>query len=127
PFLQTWLGSCSVVPRLVGDAAPHQAADVLALLWGGPETLIVVSSDLSHFHDYETAQRLDGRTAGLIERGDWAGLGPDEACGHVAVAGLLIEAENRALVPHPLALRNSRGTAGPPGRGGGAGAWAFAQ
>jgi len=55
-------------------------------LWGGPETLIVVSSDLSHYHSYEVAKRMDGATAAAIERGDWAILSPNQACGCHAVA-----------------------------------------
>ena len=71
PFLQTLLGPFAVVPLLAGDAIPQQAAAVLRRLWGGPETLFVVSSDLSHYHDYDTARRLDGGTATAIERGNW--------------------------------------------------------
>jgi AmmeMemoRadiSam system protein B len=91
PFLQTLLASFQVVPLVVGDATPQDVTHVLRLLWGGPETLIVVSSDLSHYHDYETAQRLDAATAAAIEHGDWASLGPNQACGFLAVAGLLVE------------------------------------
>src|SRR5262249_53723921 len=76
PFLQTVLPSFQVVPLVVGDVAPQDVALVLARLWGGPETLIVVSSDLSHYHNYETARRLDLATAAAIERGDWSTLGP---------------------------------------------------
>ncbi|MDQ4060260.1 MAG: AmmeMemoRadiSam system protein B, partial [Pseudomonadota bacterium] len=94
-------------------------------LWGGPETLIVVSSDLSHFHDYDTAQRLDADTAAAIERGDWARLGPDDACGFLPVAGLLIEAERRGLKARRLALCNSGDTAGARNRVVGYGAWVF--
>jgi AmmeMemoRadiSam system protein B len=72
PFLQTLLASFQVVPLVVGDATPYDVARVLRRLWGGPETLIVVSSDLSHYHDYEPAQRLDATTAAAIEHGDWA-------------------------------------------------------
>ena len=81
PFLQTLLASFQIVPLVVGDATPQDVAHALRLLWGGPETLIVVSSDLSHYHDYETAQRLDAATAAAIEHSDWASLGPDQACG----------------------------------------------
>ena len=81
PFLQTLLISFQLVPLVVGDAAPQDVAHVLRQLWGGPETLIVVSSDLSHYHNYETARRLDLATAAAIERGDWASLGPNQACG----------------------------------------------
>src|SRR5262249_62421042 len=86
PFLQSLLGSFALIPLLVGDADPRQVAEVLARLWGGPDTLIVVSSDLSHYHDYDTAQRLDATTAAAIERGEWGSLGPDRACGFLAVA-----------------------------------------
>jgi MEMO1 family protein len=78
PFLQAVLGSFRVVPLLVGDAAPRDVADVLRRLWGGSETLIVVSSDLSHYHTYEVAQRLDLATAAAIEHGDWNSLGPNQ-------------------------------------------------
>jgi hypothetical protein len=75
PFLQALLNDFALVPLLVGDAAPEQVADVLRLLWGGAETLIVISSDLSHYHDYDTARQLDAVTAAAIERGDWAAIG----------------------------------------------------
>jgi AmmeMemoRadiSam system protein B len=127
PFLQTLLPSFQVVPLVVGDAAPAHVADALGRLWGGSETLIVVSSDLSHFHDYETARRLDATTAAAVERGDWAALGPHEACGFLAVAGLLVEASRRGLKARRLALCNSGDTAGPPDQVVGYGAWSFEQ
>ena len=126
PFLQTVLPSFQVVPLVVGDAAPQDVAHVLRRLWGGPETLIVVSSDLSHYHGYETARRLDLATAAAIERGDWAGLGPNQACGCLAVAGLLVEAGRRGFKAQRLALCNSGDTAGPRDRVVGYGAWMFA-
>ena len=76
PFLQTILPSFRVVPLIVGDTPPQDVALALRRMWGAPETLIVVSSDLSHYHGYETARRLDSRTAAAIERGDWRSLGP---------------------------------------------------
>jgi AmmeMemoRadiSam system protein B len=97
PFLQTVLGSFQVVPLLIGDTTPQDVAHVLRQLWGGAETLIVVSSDLSHYHSYETARRLDLATAAAIEVGDWASLGPTQACGCLAVAGLLLEAGRRGF------------------------------
>jgi hypothetical protein len=112
-----------VVPLLVGDAVPRQVAEVLRRLWGGPETLIVVSSDLSHYHGYEVARRLDAATAAAIERGDWGSLGPDQACGFLAVAGLLVEAEHRGLKARRLSLCNSGDTAGSRERVVGYGAW----
>jgi AmmeMemoRadiSam system protein B len=104
PFLQTLLASFQVVPLVVGDATPQDVAHVLRRLWGGPETLIVVSSDLSHYHDYETAQRMDAATAAAIEHGDWASLGPNQACGFLAVAGLLVESGRQGLKARQLLL-----------------------
>ena len=125
PFLQLVLASFTVVPLVVGDATPKQVAEVLARLWGGPETLLVVSSDLSHYHPYDEAQRLDGETAAAIERGDWAALSPARACGFLPVAGLLLEAGRRGLTARRLALCNSGDTAGDRDRVVGYGAWAF--
>src|SRR6478672_9294051 len=126
PFLQTVLASFQVVPLVVGDAAPQDVAHVLRQLWGGPETLIVVSSDLSHYHSYETAQRLDLATAAAIERGDWASLGPNQVCGCLPVAGLIVEAERRGLKARRLSLCNSGDTAASRDRVVGYGAWMFA-
>jgi AmmeMemoRadiSam system protein B len=127
PFLQMLLPSFRIVPLVVGDAAAQSVAEALRILWGGPETLIVVSSDLSHYHDYETARRLDAATAAAIERGDWVSLRPDQACGYLAVAGLLIEAARRGLTAERLALCNSGDTAGSRDSVVGYGAWIFAS
>jgi MEMO1 family protein len=127
PFLQTLLGSFALVPLLVGDAEPQQVAQLLRRLWGGPDTLIVVSSDLSHYHDYDTARRLDAATAAAIEHGEWGNLGPDRACGFLAVAGLLVEADRRGLAARRLALCNSGDTAGPRDRVVGYGAWIWEE
>src|SRR6266446_7600477 len=126
PFLQALLPNFAVVPLVIGDATPRDVAEVLRRLWGGPETLIVVSSDLSHYHDYDTARRLDAATAAAIERGDAGKLGPNDACGHLAIAGLLIEAEARGLIARRLALANSGDSSGPRDRVVGYGAWAVA-
>ncbi|HEX2136093.1 MAG TPA: AmmeMemoRadiSam system protein B [Microvirga sp.] len=125
PFLQVLLPRFTAVPLLVGDAAPEEVAAVLSRLWGGPETLLVISSDLSHFLDYEAARRRDAATADKIERGEWAGIGPADACGHLPIAGFLIEAMRRGLAARRLALCNSGDTAGPRHRVVGYGAWAF--
>lgn len=125
PFLQTLLPCFQLVPLVIGDAAPHDVAEVLQRLWGGPERLVVVSSDLSHYHDYETARRLDTATAAAIECGDWASLGPNHACGYLAVAGLLIEAQRRGLRAGRLSLCNSGDTSGSRDRVVGYGAWTF--
>jgi MEMO1 family protein len=126
PFLQTLLASFQVVPLLVGDAEPHDVAHVLRQLWGGPETLIVVSSDLSHYRDYETARCLDAVTAATIERGDWRRLRSDQACGYLAVAGLLVEAGRVGLKASRVALCNSGDMArGSRNQVVGYGAWMF--
>jgi MEMO1 family protein len=127
PFLQHVLPPFTLVPLLVGNATPQEVAEVLARLWGGWETLIVVSSDLSHYHDYETARRLDVATAQRIERGEWAKFGPDDACGRLPIAGLLIEAARHGLTAQRLALCNSGDTAGPRNEVVGYGAWAFSD
>jgi AmmeMemoRadiSam system protein B len=125
PFLQSTIGAFVLVPLLVGDATPQQVALILDRLWGGPETLIVVSSDLSHYLASDAARRRDAATAAAIERGDWVGLGPDDACGCRPMAGLLIVANSARLTARRLDLRNSGDTAGGRKRVVGYGAWAF--
>ncbi len=127
PFLQAALSSFRVVPLLVGDVAPQDVAEVLRRLWGGSETLIVVTSDLSHYQSYEVARRLDLATAAAIEQGDWSSLGPNQACGCLAVAGLLIETRRRRLEASRLLLCNSGDTAGSRDRVVGYGAWTFGE
>jgi AmmeMemoRadiSam system protein B len=123
PFLQALLPSFTAVPLVIGQARPQDVAAVLRRLWGGPDTLIVISSDLSHYHDYDTARRLDAATAAVIERGEWEALGPNEACGCLAVAGLIVETNRRRLALQRLALCNSGDTAGGRDRVVGYGAW----
>jgi AmmeMemoRadiSam system protein B len=125
PFLQIVLDEFALVPLVVGDAGPTEVAEVLARLWDGAETLVVVSSDLSHYHPYAVAQRLDEATARTIERLDETGLGSQSACGHLPIAGLLLEAKPRGLCARRLDLRNSGDTAGSRDSVVGYGAWAF--
>ena len=127
PFLQIVLPSFQLVPLVVGDAAPQEVAQLLRQLWHGPETLIVVSSDLSHYHSYETAQRLDLSTAEAIGQGEWASLSSSRACGWIAVAGLLMEARRRGLGGYRLALCNSGDIAGSRDSVVGYGAWMFGE
>lgn len=115
------------MPLLVGVTTPQDVAHVLRQLWGRAETLIVVSSDLLHYHSYETARRLDLATAAAIEVGDWASLGPTQACGCLAVAGLLLEAGRRGFKARRLLLCNSGDTAGSRDQVVGYGAWTFAH
>jgi AmmeMemoRadiSam system protein B len=125
PFLQVVLGDFSLVPLICGRVGAEPAADVLDALWGGPETLIVVSSDLSHYLDYQACRRLDERTCAAIERLDPVALSPEQACGAAPVNGLLAAARRRGLRVKTLDLRNSGDTAGPRHRVVGYGAWAF--
>ena len=113
PFLQRVLGDFSIVPFVIGRASPEEVADVLDELWGGPETLIVVSSDLSHYHDHATATARDRRTADAIVAGRGDELTTDAACGAYPVRGLLAAGLRRGLVPALVDLRNSGDTAGP--------------
>jgi hypothetical protein len=123
PFLQRVLGEFTLVPLVVGDASPDAVAEVLERLWGGPETLIVISSDLSHYHDYATAQRMDRRAAEAIESFDLDGLDHEQACGRLPILGLLTAAQRHGLGVERLDLRNSGDTAGPKDRVVGYGAW----
>ncbi|HYS75479.1 MAG TPA: AmmeMemoRadiSam system protein A, partial [Burkholderiales bacterium] len=111
PFLQRVLGGFSLVPLVVGDAAPEKVAEVLERLWGGNETLIVISSDLSHYHSYESARRIDGATVRAILGFD-PGIGHEQACGATPVAGMLIAAKRKGLAAELLDCRNSGDTAG---------------
>jgi hypothetical protein len=111
PFLQTLLPDFRLVPFAVGDATGAQVAEVIELLWGGPETLIVVSSDLSHYHGYDEARALDRSSAQTVLALSPV-LGYGEACGAVPINGLLTVARRRGLRPELLDLRNSGDTAG---------------
>jgi len=115
PFLQKVLGEFALVPLAVGDATPEQVAEVIEALWGGPETLIVVSSDLSHHLPYAEAQRIDAETCAAIA-GLGRSLGHDEACGGTPINGFVLAARRHGLVPTLLDLRNSGDTAGDRGR-----------
>lgn len=112
PFLQETLGEFTLIPLVVGDATPQEVGEVLERLWGGPETLIVISSDLSHYHDYATAQRLDRATSQAIELLRYEDIGYDAACGRNPVNGLLYVARKRGLHARMIDLRNSGDTAG---------------
>lgn len=125
PFLQETLSSFSLVPLVVGDASAMQVAEVLEQLWGGDETLIVVSSDLSHYHDYATAQQMDRETSDAIEN-----LRPDDiqyegACGRNPIMGLLLVAQRKQLEVETVDLRNSGDTAGPSDKVVGYGSYIF--
>ena len=126
PFLQAVLDEFRIVPFAVGDATADEVADVIDRLWGGPETLIVISSDLSHYHRYAEARAIDRGTADAI-----LALGPEidheQACGATPVNGLLLCARRRGLAAELLDLRNSGDTAGDKARVVGYASFAFAQ
>jgi AmmeMemoRadiSam system protein B len=126
PFLQTLLGRFTLVPLVVGDVSAEAVAQALERLWGGAETLIVISSDLSHYLPYEQAQAVDRATTQRILRLD-AGLGPHEACGATAINGALLAARRHGLAPRLLDLRNSGDTGGGRDRVVGYGALAFEE
>ncbi|MEO8755634.1 MAG: AmmeMemoRadiSam system protein B [Casimicrobiaceae bacterium] len=126
PFLQTVLGSFSLVPFAVGQASPAEVAEVIDLLWGGSETLVVVSSDLSHYHSYADARRIDRQTADAI-----LALAPnldhEQACGATPINGLILSARRRGMQPALLDLRNSGDTAGDRARVVGYASFAFSD
>jgi AmmeMemoRadiSam system protein B len=113
PFLRVALGEVTVLPMLVGQVAAETAAHVLDALFGGPETLMVVSTDLSHYRDYETASALDQATAAAVVACQPAGVGLTRACGVFALRGLLESARRHDLSVELVDLRNSGDTAGP--------------
>jgi AmmeMemoRadiSam system protein B len=128
PFLQRVLGEFAIVPLVAGWWTPPMAVTgVLERLWGGDETLIVISSDLSHYFDYDTARRMDAATTRAIEALRPEDIGPDDACGRVPIRGLLGVAERRGLRCRTVDLRNSGDTAGSRDRVVGYGAYLFDQ
>jgi MEMO1 family protein len=126
PFLQAVLADFALVPLAVGGASPEEVAEVLDRLWDGDETLIVVSSDLSHFLPYPEAMRVDRATAAAILALDSRLLG-EQACGAHPVNGLTLAARRRGLACHLLDLRNSGDTAGDRSQVVGYGAFAFTE
>ena len=124
PFLQTALHNFAIVPFAVGDATAREVAEVIERLWGGPETLIVVSSDLSHYHAYFAAQAIDRDTATAILALD-SSLDHEQACGATPINGFALCARRHALKPELLDLRNSGDTAGDKSRVVGYAAFAF--
>ena len=127
PFLQAIFPRFSLIPLVAGDASPEEVAQVLERLWGGRETLIVISSDLSHYLDYAAARELDSVTCRAIETLDAGAIGYDQACGRVPIVGLLTLARRKRLSVTTLDLRSSGDTTGDRRRVVGYGAWMFAE
>jgi len=124
PFLQVVLGSFELLPLVVGQAGGEEVAEVLELVWGGDDTVLVISSDLSHYLPAEVAERVDRETAAQI-LGLAGPLTSRQACGAVPINGLLAAARRQGLVPRQLDLRHSGDTSGDRSRVVGYGAWAF--
>jgi hypothetical protein len=112
PFLQTVLGDFTLAPFVVGDAPEDLTASLLEALWGGDETLIVISSDLSHYLDYASAQQRDSHTAHNIETFHGERIGPHDACGYGGIRGLLRVAQHKGMAVERVTLCNSGDTAG---------------
>ncbi len=126
PFLQSVLDDFTLVPLAVGDATPEEVALVLDSLWGGPETLIVVSSDLSHFLPYGSAQTVDQATVRTILDMK-STISHDQACGGTPINGLLLAARKHHLQPSLLGLCNSGDTGTDKARVVGYAAFAFTE
>ncbi len=124
PFLQAVLGGFTLIPLLVGDAARQQVADVIGKVMD-PRTLLVVSTDLSHYLSDRKAKARDLATASTIERLDDSTLGPYDACGYAALNGALCAGKRNGWQIARLDLRNSGDTSGDLSRVVGYGAWAF--
>ncbi len=125
PFLQETLPAFRIVPLVVGDATPAEVEEVLERLWGGEETLIVISSDLSHYLDYATAKELDAKTGRAIEALQPEEISQHQACGRIPISGLLRAAHHHHLHITVLDQRNSGDTAGSKDRVVGYGAYAL--
>ncbi len=125
PFLQVVLNEFTLVPLVAGSAPAEEIAQTLRDLWGGPETLVVISSDLSHYENYQTARTMDSAASDAILALDERGLEADNACGLGPVRGLLRIAKEKGLRPELVDLRSSGDTAGPRDQVVGYGAFAF--
>ena len=116
PFLQAVLENFELVPLVVGDISPQRLAELIRYLWQVPDSLVVVSSDLSHFHADAEARRIDAETVGMITSMQWQRLSAERACGFIPIAALLIVASELGCEIQALDVRNSSDTAGDPDR-----------
>lgn len=127
PFLQEVLDDFSIIPLVVGESRVQDVSEVIDFLWGNEETLFVISSDLSHYLGYETAQAIDTQTCHAIESLNSAAIGHENACGRYAINGLLESAKRRNMKVTTLDIRNSGDTAGSKDRVVGYGSWMFEE
>lgn len=123
PFLQRLLGDFRLIPLSVGDVPVQQVAAVIERYWKDPATLVVISTDLSHFLTLEQAQALDDRTRAAIEARDYKAIGDDQACGRYPLRGLLKVLEDHNTGIETLAMGTSADTTGDASRVVGYGAW----
>ena len=123
PFLQQVLNEFSLIPLVVGDADRYEVAEVIKALWGDEHTLIVISTDLSHYHAYNEAKQLDRATSDAIVNLKPDLIGYEDACGRNGLKGLITVAEEKHLSFELLDLRNSGDTAGDKSRVVGYGAY----
>lgn len=112
PFLQLLLKNFTIAPFIVGDATPEMVKELINLFLGKNDTLIIISSDLSHFHSYEKAKKIDSLTSTAIEALSPFDLNYESACGRLAIQGLLLAAQEKNLSVKLLDYRNSGDTAG---------------
>ena len=125
PFLQAVLDNFTIVPLVIGDSDSKNVSEVLEALWGGEETLLVISSDLSHFLDYDTANSRDKLTCIAIEQLLPESINDEDACGRNPIKGLLVSAKKHKLNTTTLSLYNSGDSAGDKNRVVGYGSWLF--
>lgn len=131
PFLQEVLDSFTLIPLVVGDADPEMISRVLDVFShdvansGSSQNLIVISSDLSHYHDYSTARQMDSTTSKNIESLNWQAIDYEDACGRAPITGLIEYARINELTAKTIDLRNSGDTAGTKEKVVGYGAYVF--
>ncbi len=125
PFLQKILNQFSIIPLVVGKATPEQVGEILEALWGNEETLIIISSDLSHYNNYKVAKKLDELTTQAIETLSPKKIKSEQACGRIPINGLLHIAKIKKMQVRTIDVRNSGDTAGSKDQVVGYGAYAF--
>ena len=113
PFIQrAFKPGIKIVPMIVGECQESEVAEILESVWEDPRNFVIISSDLSHFHSYADAKKLDRNTVDLIQNLDSQSLDTEFACGHYPICGLLNLARNRKLKIKALDIRSSGDTAG---------------
>lgn len=112
PFCQVLFSKFTVLPLIVGETHPEQVAQLIERIWGNDDTLLIISSDLSHYLPYEIAQRLDHKTCFAIDTLNEESLAHEGACGYYPLRGFLHFARQKQLLGRLLDLRNSGDTAG---------------